>query len=64
MRPTPLLAVASKLAEGAFSAAQSLVDEADHWVQLPEGFAEALMLFVALVIGESVSHKFPTGGRI
>lgn len=50
-----------KVAAGAFSAAQSLEDEADHWVQLPEGFAAAPGLFVAQVIGESMNRRIPNG---
>ena len=53
--------VSLKVAAGAFSAAQSLEDEADHWVQLPEGFAAAPGLFVAQVIGESMSRRIPNG---
>jgi phage repressor protein C with HTH and peptisase S24 domain len=53
--------VSLKVAAGAFSAAQSLPDEVDHWVQLPEGLAAAPGLFVAQVIGESMSRRIPNG---
>lgn len=53
--------VSLKVAAGAFSVAQSLEDEADHWVQLPEGFAAAPGLFVAQVIGESMNRRIPNG---
>ncbi|MFZ5530530.1 MAG: S24 family peptidase [Pseudomonadota bacterium] len=53
--------VSLKVAAGAFTAAQPLEDEADHWVQLPEGFAAAPGLFVAQVIGESMSRRIPNG---
>lgn len=53
--------VSLKVAAGAFGAAQSLADEAGHWVQLPEGFAAAPGLFVAQVIGESMNRRIPNG---
>ena len=53
--------VSLKIAAGAFSGTQSLADEAEHWVQLPEGFASAPGLFVARVIGESMNKRIPNG---
>lgn len=53
--------VSLKIAAGAFSGTQSLQDEADHWVQLPEGFATAPDMFVAQVIGESMNKRIPNG---
>jgi DUF2075 family protein len=53
--------VSLKIAAGTFSSSQSLQDEADHWVQLPEGFATAPGLFVAQVIGESMNKRIPNG---
>ncbi len=53
--------VSLKAAAGAFSAAQSLEDKADRWVQLTEGLAAAPALFVAQVIGESMNHRIPSG---
>jgi uncharacterized protein len=53
--------VSLKIAAGAFSGTQSLEDEADHWVQLPEGFASSTGLFLAQVIGESMNKRIPNG---
>ena len=50
-----------KIAAGTFSGTQSLEDEAEHWVQLPEGFATAPGMFVAQVIGESMNKRIPNG---
>lgn len=50
-----------KIAAGTFSGTQSLADEVEHWVQLPEGFATAPGLFVAQVIGESMNKRIPNG---
>jgi len=53
--------VSLKIAAGTFSGTQSLQDEAEHWVQLPEGFATVPGLFVAQVIGESMNKRIPNG---
>lgn len=58
-RAVPMVSL--KVAAGTFSAAQSLEDEAEHWVQLPEGFASTQGLFVAQVIGESMNKRIPNG---
>lgn len=58
-RAVPMVSL--KIAAGAFSGTQSLEDEADHWIELPEGFATAPGLFVAQVIGESMNKRIPSG---
>lgn len=53
--------VSLKIAAGAFSNPQSFGDEADSWVQLPEGFATTSGMFLAQVIGESMNKRIPNG---
>ena len=58
-RTVPMFSL--KIAAGTFSGTQSLEDEAEHWVQLPEGFAVTPGMFVAQVIGESMNKRIPNG---
>jgi len=58
-RAVPMVSL--KIAAGTFSGTQSLEDEADHWVELPEGFSAVSGMFVAQVIGESMNRKIPSG---
>jgi len=58
-RAVPLVPL--KIAAGVFSESQALHDGADHWVELPEGFAADPDLFVAQVVGESMNRRIPNG---
>ncbi|MGE4370542.1 MAG: DNA/RNA helicase domain-containing protein, partial [Burkholderiaceae bacterium] len=58
---TALPLIDIKMAAGSFSDLQTLDDTAIHWVEPPDWITPQPGLFVAQVIGESMSRRIPNG---
>lgn len=55
----PLIAL--RFAAGSFSEPQSLEENAENWVELPDWVSYQTGLFVAQVVGESMNKRIPNG---